>query len=418
MKKKIVTILCLSSLLLVACGKTTNATTIQTTNDEVITDNETATTEDSVTDSDDVDLVLDTEDGILQSNETEISAVEVEQVEPLSYQTYLEFMMSQREPNTNAIFSSESLNSAFAIYAELLDTSNKEMFKAYLSNKDYLSYKSIDGLSIINRLWVNELKDFTLTRGPLVDKDIIYMMDMSDSAQATEFKNQFVSDSTNGFITETPTVFDKNTFVDAMNIIYFKSKWVGGEKTLCDGLKEFENEDGSTSQVEMFCDFGDYIAKTKTATAYKMDYENGMSFVAILPNEGYTLTDVNIDDFINNNVEYEDADVYAEFPKFEAKSTYMASFDSFNLPLNPPFKEGLTICVTEPPVISQIAKIKFDNEGTEAAAVTEIVKSDSMAMVEPKPHYDFLANRPFIYYIQDYENDDIAFMGVVSNLAD
>ena len=143
-----------------------------------------------------------------------------------------------------------------------------------------------------------------------------------------------------------------------------------------------------------------------------------MSFVAILPNEGYTLTDVNIDDFINNNVEYEDADVYAEFPKFEAKSTYMASFDSFNLPLNPPFKEGLTICDTEPPVISQIAKIKFDNEGTEAAAVTEIVKSDSMAMVEPKPHYDFLANRPFIYYIQDYENDDIAFMGVVSNLAD
>ena len=64
-------------------------------------------------------------------------------------------------------------------------------------------------------------------------------------------------------------------------------------------------------------------------------------------------------------------------------------------------------------VIFQTAKIKVDCEGTEAAAVTEIlVKTNGIE--EMRPTYDMVCNRPFAYYIYDTVNNDVAFMGVVN----
>ena len=56
----------------------------------------------------------------------------------------------------------------------------------------------------------------------------------------------------------------------------------------------------------------------------------------------------------------------------------------------------------------QVAKIKLDEEGTEAAAVTVIKMDESAAPEEPKR---FHANRPFLYIISEQSTGAIFFIG-------
>ena len=64
----------------------------------------------------------------------------------------------------------------------------------------------------------------------------------------------------------------------------------------------------------------------------------------------------------------------------------------------------------------QVAKIKVDHEGTEAAAVTEIVKDTIAFKPEQIETIELKFDKPFYYYIYDFENDDIIFIGRVSQL--
>ena len=58
----------------------------------------------------------------------------------------------------------------------------------------------------------------------------------------------------------------------------------------------------------------------------------------------------------------------------------------------------------------QVAKIKMDEEGTEAAAVTVIGTGDSGIPHEPE-FYEFHADRPFLYVISERSTGTILFIG-------
>ena len=65
--------------------------------------------------------------------------------------------------------------------------------------------------------------------------------------------------------------------------------------------------------------------------------------------------------------------------------------------------------------ISQVAKIRVDHEGTEAAAVSEIMTMDACAPIE-RERLDLVCDKPFFYYIKDGVNGDTAFIGVINAL--
>lgn len=58
----------------------------------------------------------------------------------------------------------------------------------------------------------------------------------------------------------------------------------------------------------------------------------------------------------------------------------------------------------------QVAKIKMDEEGTEAAAITVVVETDALPSGEPKL-YEFHADRPFLYIISERSTGAILFIG-------
>jgi len=75
----------------------------------------------------------------------------------------------------------------------------------------------------------------------------------------------------------------------------------------------------------------------------------------------------------------------AEFPDFCNTSTYIS-------------------------MMKQSARIKVDEEGTEAAAATAIAMN--MAAIVPKPSYIvFHANHPFLYVISERQSGAVLFIG-------
>lgn len=63
------------------------------------------------------------------------------------------------------------------------------------------------------------------------------------------------------------------------------------------------------------------------------------------------------------------------------------------------------------------AKVKVDENGTEAAAVTEIeINATAVFNPQPPPKVYFTADRPFLFVIRDVESNVTLFAGVVNNL--
>ena len=65
--------------------------------------------------------------------------------------------------------------------------------------------------------------------------------------------------------------------------------------------------------------------------------------------------------------------------------------------------------------MKQVARIKLNEEGTEAAAVTVIGLNEKS--VGPEPRYvEFHANRPFLYVITEQSTGTIFFIGQYTGL--
>jgi serine protease inhibitor len=65
--------------------------------------------------------------------------------------------------------------------------------------------------------------------------------------------------------------------------------------------------------------------------------------------------------------------------------------------------------------MTQVAKIKVNHEGTEAAAVTETVKSLAMEETTDTKYITLDFDKPFIYFIEDTTNNDYIFIGRMEN---
>ena len=77
---------------------------------------------------------------------------------------------------------------------------------------------------------------------------------------------------------------------------------------------------------------------------------------------------------------------------------YLADFSNF---CNVPTYIGM---------MKQVAKIKLNEEGTEAAAITVIGMKYSAIPSEPQ-HVSFYATRPFLYVISEQSTGAIFFIG-------
>ena len=295
-------------------------------------------------------------------------------------------------------------------------------------------------LNIANAIFLN--KNFTLK--PQFTQDMQTYYDAK--AEALDFKapetlghiNGWCSEKTNGMI---PTILDE---IDPaiisylLNAIYFKADWASKFDPQNTKDETFTTEKGNSSTQMPMMHQNVLISylKSDTYSAVILPYGTGLwNMTIVLPEEGKTADDVIkelTESSMLNNRGWCDAggntfqayEVDLKLPRFETNSDTDNIDDGLiglmkKMGINRAFGEGMAEIpnMCELPVYIEImrqkAKIKVNEEGSEAAAVTvagETNQSMGSSSVE-YPKATFHANRPFVYVIREASSGVILFVG-------
>ena len=139
----------------------------------------------------------------------------------------------------------------------------------------------------------------------------------------------------------------------------------------------------------------------------------------LLPCEGKTTTDIlswlTSERFADLSKEMKTSDVVISLPRFETnvKTDLMSAFEQLKLPFNGNDLRGMVLSNGEPRGLSvsdafQCARIKVDEKGTEAGAVTVVDFTDSSMPINRKA---FIADHPFVYLLTEEKTGTILFVG-------
>lgn len=238
--------------------------------------------------------------------------------------------------------------------------------------------------------------------------------------------NGWCNDHTNGMIPNILDEIDPATVTYLLNAIYFKADWASKFDQKNTKEETFTTENGKTKLPLMHQKVLIKYLKNDIYAAVEMPYGNGYwDMTIMLPEEGKTT-----DDIINYlaKIGWSEAsyphEVDLKLPRFETASDTntldigligLLQKMGINLVFDSYFAEIPNMCENGNVHISmmrQKAKIKVNEEGSEAAAVTIAgVKFTSSIEPEEYPKATFHANRPFVYVIREASSGVILFVG-------
>ena len=225
--------------------------------------------------------------------------------------------------------------------------------------------------------------------------------------------NQWASDHTEGMIDRilSPNEFTPDAVSYLLNAIYFKGAW--RNKFLTRNTREEVFKSGE--KVKMMYQQGRFeYTENDLFQAIRLPYGNGgYRMDVLLPREDKSLDDLlpqlNGSDWLFNGKMW---DVDLKLPRFETDTNVDLKpvMSALGMPLafdrnraEFPYFCNWPIFIDK---MKQAAKIKLDEEGTEAAAVTSNELPASASTIAK-----FHANRPFLYIISEQSTGAIFFIG-------
>ena len=233
--------------------------------------------------------------------------------------------------------------------------------------------------------------------------------------------NKWGSDHTEGMIPEVLTgdEFDPNAVSYLLNALYFKGAWA--EKFDKGNTKNelFHGYNGDTQVPMMHQEHEFSYRESDDCQALCLPYgNNAYSMTILLPKEGKTVSDVLSTLTAETWLQYQwmgNAIVDVRLPRFESKTEVNLNNVMSALGMPKAFTDfaefpdfcNVSTCIG---LMKQVAKIKLNEEGTEAAAVTVIGMELTALSSEPR-RVSFHANRPFLYVISEKSTGAIFFIG-------
>ena len=218
----------------------------------------------------------------------------------------------------------------------------------------------------------------------------IFDEDFTDNEAVMDKIHDWLMKNSKGFL-NIPKVDISPSFPRVLcNAMYFKQEWANPFKVDDTKMGDFTGADENVRKVPMMNirnSFNYY--SSSSLTALEMPYANdSFSMTFILSDKdalGY-------EDFQAMRKGLTKNDVKVSIPRFDTETTLF--FD-----MNPWGYDSLFGL--------HVARVKTDEKGTEAAAVTELIDG----AYSPNPDVVFKADRPFFYVITDNETGLILFIG-------
>jgi serpin B len=279
-------------------------------------------------------------------------------------------------------------------------------------------------LEIANSIWFRDdekmitVKDSFLKNNANYYGASVYKSPFDDST--VNDINNWVAHKTEGMITDIVNEIPPLVVMHIINAICFDAEWLSPYNSEYDVLPgSFHGLSGESDAELMWSEEGRFVSDDN-ARGFIKKYKNGYSFMAILPNEGISLSDyINTlegDDLVKlyKNAAY--VNVNAALPKF--KYEYSVSLvDSLKaLGMNKAFTGGFgnlgssslgEIFISN---VSHKTFIEVNNMGTRAAAVTDIEMSVESC---PPRVENVVLDRPFLYAIVDDATGLPIFIGTL-----
>jgi len=337
-----------------------------------------------------------------------------------SNETGLKILKLLKDDESNYLISPISIHYAVAMAYNGAKGETKEEMANALSysgidlatlNQDYenltkllLNSDSKVKMSIANSIWnrpdcvveddyLNILKSYFSAES--------YTKDFSAPSTLTEI-NKWVSDNTKGKIDKIIDEISPEAVLYLINAIYFKADWTKKfEKSLTD-KGEFNNVNGTNSQVDMMYMHDSLIStySDDKIKAIDLQYGKGNYTMTFILTNSTQLLNSYLDEFGERNQLLK---LQYLFPLLGMKKAFTGSADFSGI------TKSFGIFISR---IIHKTFMEVDEEGTTAAAVTAI----EMKNTSVPDYFTFTANKPFIIVLREKTSNAILFVGRINKL--
>lgn len=284
-----------------------------------------------------------------------------------------------------------------------------------------------------NSIWFRDDADRLTVEQDFLQKNADYY---GAAAYKAPFDNQTVKDinrwvkqNTDGMIKKVVDEISPETMLYLINTLVFDGEWqvIYKRENVRDGI--FTNINGEEQSAKMmYCGLNQYL-EDGMATGFVKNYAGGQySFVALLPNEGVSLSSyvesLTGEKFRNTFLQAKKTSVKSAIPKFSYDCNFTLNDGLKAMGLKNAFDgadadfSAMGHSVDGNLYIGRVVHktfISVDERGTKAGAVTSVqVDGNSAPMETYMVHLD----RPFVYAIVDNATGLPVFMGTVVSLAE
>ena len=305
----------------------------------------------------------------------------------------------------------------------VLEESTKEIIDTINSDNDAYDLETANALWVLEEYPLNEQYVFNAEK---YYDGMITPLDFGGQPEESRLIiNSWVEKNTNDKIKDllAERSIDGTTRLIITNAVYFNGKWLQEFEEAGTRKKVFYLSDGQEKKVDTMYAIETYnYGKDKNAQILELPYKgDDISMYIILPSKN------NIEEFENDltlgyynelkdNLNSDEVKIL--LPKFTFEARAELNEPLQDMGIVDAFDSGIAdfsgISASGGLSISEVihqAYIGVNEKGTEAAAATGIV----MVVSLPYYKYEFTADHPFMFFIEDKRTGCILFMGKVEN---
>jgi serpin B len=299
-----------------------------------------------------------------------------------------------------------------------INQNNQALQNALQKNQEQIK------LTIANSLWTRQEVKFNETF--LKNSQQYYQAEVSrlnfTAPKSVETINQWVSDHTQGKITQIIDSIKPEDVLFLINAIYFKGMWQTPFDAKLTTPQTFYLANGKTKQHPMMSRESEYVySETEQFQAVKLPYAQGqLNFYLFLPKENSNINllieQLNAEQWKQFSSQFRTKKGLLAMPRF--KLEYETNLNEIlkKLGMNHIFQKAdfsrMTDVSVEVSDVKHKTFVEVNEKGTEAAAITSIgVRATSVS--PPQEPFTMIVNRPFLCVIQDRQTETILFMGTI-----
>lgn len=278
-------------------------------------------------------------------------------------------------------------------------------------------------ITVANSLWTNS--NIAVVPAFIQTNENYYGSMLGSLASAPDNVNQWVSEKTNGLITDILPAGDYSTDAAVIaNVVYFKGPWQYPFQTSQTTAQTFTLGDSTQTTVQMMHQAGTFpYLQGSGFQAVRLPYGAGrLSMLLVLPTTG---TDINtfVSGMSATSIDSWESQMQGAYgnvalPRFS--TSFSASLKSALTTLgmgiaftpNEADFSGISPLMTVITRVAHATVVDVDENGTVAAGATTVTLGTTVVQA---PQFTMTMDHPFFYAIRDDNTGDLLFVGVLAN---